>query len=131
MKAVFQNVIHASVREGDCLICKIGKGIVIYLGVGIEESESNVEWLIDQINKRKSQEDEVLILSQFTIFASFKSGKPSFHRAERPFEAEKYFYNSVCKIKNAFPKKVQNGIFGKKLLISLDFETPNAEFLEI
>lgn len=130
MRIVIQKVENAEVMEEQTLISKINQGIVIYVGIDINESKTSVDWLIEQIKQRITPLDEVLILSQITLFAQFKSGKPNFHRAEKPSEAESYFYNAVSKIKEAFPGKIQHGIFGRKLEINLNFKCPNAEFLE-
>lgn len=130
MKVVAQKVQSAKVLEGTNLIAKIENGLVVYVGIEIAENENSCQWLIDQISKRVVSTDEILILSQFTLFAKFKCGKPSFHTAEVPSKAERYFYEGVEKIKDAFPGKVQSGIFGSKLDIVLCLNIPNAEFLE-
>ena len=130
MKIVIQRVLNARVLEESNLITKIDKGIVIYVGIEIDESEQSIRWLENQILNNLNSEEEALILSQFTLFATFKSGKPSFHKAERPLIAEKYFYNTVSELKMAIPDRIQNGIFGRKLNIELQFEYPNAKYLE-
>lgn len=130
MKIVIQRVLNARVLEESNLITKIDKGIVIYVGIEIDESEQSIRWLENQILNNLNSGEEALILSQFTLFATFKSGKPSFHKAERPLIAEKYFYNAVSELKMAIPGRIQNGIFGRKLNIELQFEYPNAKYLE-
>ena len=137
MKIVVQEVKSAKVLDGESLLAEIKDGIVIYIGVEIDEPEESINWLSSQIHDliHEKTEDarpiipyQVLLLSQFTLMAKFKSGKPSFHRAEKTEKAEKYFYNAVMKIKNTFLGSVEAGVFGRNLEIAMELEKPNIQY---
>ncbi|KAI4292347.1 D-aminoacyl-tRNA deacylase [Pancytospora philotis] len=117
MRVVVQRVASASVVHEGAEIAAIGKGLVLYIGVSKGEEPGAAEWLIQKIRGTKEAGDEVLCLSQFTLFAAFKGPKPSFHRAESPETARAQFYSIVEAVRGAFECKVANGIFGTKLEI--------------
>ncbi len=132
MKIVIQKVKHCRVTVNSIAIAEIARGIVIYVGIEINEPENNINWLLTQISEKIKNEskNEILILSQFTLLGKFKGNKPSFHLAETNFKAFDYFNKAVSVAKEHFPGRVQNGKFGKKLEIELDFDQINCECLE-
>ena len=127
---IVQKVKNCKVTEGNDLIAEINSGIVVYIGIEIDENEESLLWIVDQISNLVSEKDEILILSQFTLLAKFKGQKPSFHLAESPSKAEMYFNKTVIKIKESFPERVKTGRFGKKLEIFQSFEEANIKVLE-
>ena len=99
MRAVIQRVSRASVDVDDKTIGSIGKGFLVLLGVADEDAEEDLEYLVKKITQMRIFEDEagkmnlslkdvggeLLIISQFTLFASTKKGnRPSFTEAGAP-----------------------------------------------
>lgn len=119
MRIVVQKVDSAVARCGQRMLASIGKGIVLYIGISKDECPGADKWLIEELTKIKAAQDQILCLSQFTLFGMFKGPKPSFHRAERPEIAEPYFSEIVEKIKDAFDCRVERGLFGKVLQVEL------------
>lgn len=129
MKVVLQKVLSTTVLESSNSIAQINKGIVVYMGIEINESELSISWLINLLSKRIEITDEILLLSQFTLLAQFKGSKPSFHLAEKNSIAEIYFYKAVQEVKKAFAGRVKSGVFGKKLEIVQELAIPNIEVI--
>ncbi len=144
MKIVLQRVSEASVTVDGETVGSIGKGYVALLGVSSTDSEKQADKLADKIAKLRIFPDEnhkinlssaevqgeILIISQFTLYADCKKGnRPSFVNAGNPETAEKlyeYFIN-ICKDK--FPK-VQHGVFGADMKVSLTNDGPFTVILE-
>ncbi|MCH8474450.1 MAG: D-tyrosyl-tRNA(Tyr) deacylase [Opitutales bacterium] len=112
MKAVLQRVTSAKVRVGSELAGAIGRGWLVYLGVGQDDQGEDADWLIRRILSLRmfpvSGGPEVcvaeaggslLVVSQFTLFANCrKGGKPSWHRAANPEKGEtlyRYFLENL------------------------------------
>ncbi len=145
MKALIQRVNNASVTSEGQLLGEIGKGYLILLGVGTEDSEQEADKLLDKIKKLRLFEDEngktnlsisdingeILIVSQFTLYADCRKGtRPGFSFAAPPDMAEKlyeYFIN-ICE---PHFKSVQHGSFGADMQVSLVNDGPFTIMLEI
>ncbi len=113
MRAVVQRVSRASVKVGDELTGEIGKGLLVLLGVGQDDSQADADYLAEKIAGLRIFEDEagkmnlsvmdaggaVLAVSQFTLFGDVRRGKrPSFDAAARPERARElydYFVQQV------------------------------------
>ena len=106
MKAVVQRVSGASVTVDGEIKGKIGKGFLVFLGVGKKDSELNAERLANKIIKMRIFSDEndkinlslndvggsLLVISQFTLYADCRKGnRPNFINAGNPETAEKLF----------------------------------------
>lgn len=144
MKIVLQRVSSASV-ETDGEICgKIGRGYLIFLGVGHDDTEQDCERLAGKILNLRIFPDEngkinlslsdvggeILIVSQFTLYADCRKGnRPNFIQAGSPGKAE-YLYNyfiDYCRNKGA---KTETGIFGADMKVSLCNDGPFTLILE-
>ena len=133
MKAVLQRVTEASVRVDGEVIGSIGKGFFILLGVSDEDDEAVADKMADKICKLRIFEDEngktnlslkdvggeVLVVSQFTLYADCRKGnRPSFIKAGNPELANNLYEYIIAKCKEEIPD-VQTGIFGADMKISL------------
>ena len=132
MRAVLQTVKEAAVTvDGEC-IGAIRRGYLIYLGVGPEDTHEEVVRLWTKIRKLRVFLDSegktnldlaavhgnILLVSQFTLFASIKKGnRPSFATAAPPALAESLYKEMVALIREALPD-MQTGRFGADMLVS-------------
>jgi D-tyrosyl-tRNA(Tyr) deacylase len=134
MRAVIQRVTHASVTIGGAIKSQINKGYLILLGVCDEDAMEDVEWLVKKIaNLRVFDDDngvmnrsildiqgEALVVSQFTLYASYKKGnRPSWFRAGS-HEHSIPLYEAFCtQLSEALGKPVGTGEFGADMKVEL------------
>ena len=131
MKAVIQRVLSASLKVDGELISKIGRGYVIFLGVGKGDTESDADYYIKKIPPLRIFEDEngkinksikevsgeILLVSQFTLYADASHGnRPSFIEAESP-ERAKELYTYVAEGLRKSGIEVKLGVFGADMKI--------------
>ena len=131
MKAVIQRVLSASLKVDGELISEIGRGYVIFLGVGKGDTESDADYYIKKIPPLRIFEDEngkinksikevsgeILLVSQFTLYADASHGnRPSFIEAESP-ERAKELYTYVAEGLRKFGIIVKLGVFGADMKI--------------
>lgn len=132
MRALVQRVRQARVEIAGRLQGEIGQGFLIYLGVGPEDSRLEADKLWQKIRKLRIFADqagktnldlasvagEVLVVSQFTLFASVKRGnRPSFTGSAPPALAEE-LYSYFIGLVQADLGKVATGIFGADMQVS-------------
>lgn len=128
MKIILQKVDEAEVFLKNEKIVESKNGFVIYVGFGKDDTEEKIETAVsdllnikiyDNYTKTVVQKNyDILILSQFTLFAKFKKSKPDFHHAETPDKAKALFDETVKLFRSKYlPSKVKSGIFGAELLI--------------
>lgn len=139
MRAVIQRVSNASVSIAGTEKSAIGQGLLILLGVEERDTEEDVAWLVKKIaNLRIFDDDEgvmnrslldvqgeALVVSQFTLFASYKKGnRPSWFRAGS-HEVSIPLYHSFCAaLSEAIGKPVGTGEFGAMMQVSLVNDGP-------
>lgn len=144
MKVVLQRVLNASVDVDGSTVGKINKGYVVFLGVGNEDTEEDVKRLVakminlrifsdenDKINLSiKDVNGELLIISQFTLYADCRKGnRPNFINAGKPELAEKLYKYFISLCKESIPV-VEEGIFGADMKVSLVNDGPFTITLE-
>lgn len=145
MKAVVQRVSYASVKYED-VENKIGKGLVVFIGVGINDTQRDVDYLVNKIVKLRIFEDEIgkmnksvldingeiLVISEFTLYGDCKgSNRPDFTKAAK-FEVAKELYDSFLKkLLLIIPKeKVKTGKFGAYMFVNILNDGPVTIILE-
>lgn len=144
MKTVIQRVTKASVTVENKIVGKIGKGLLVLLGVGPEDTKNTADFLVQKLVKLRIFEDEkgkmnlsikdiageLLIISQFTLYADCRGGnRPSFTNAGKPEKANELYeyFIQKCKEENI---KVQQGIFGADMKVELLNDGPVTILLE-
>ncbi len=144
MKAVIQRVLDAELKVDGELISKIGKGYVIFLGVGKGDTTVEADYFIKKIPPLRICEDEngkinksivdtngeILLVSQFTLFANTSHGnRPDFLSAESPDKAnELYEYVVDGLIKQGLT--VKKGVFGADMKINQTNDGPFTVIIE-
>ena len=134
MRIVIQRVSHASVTIEGNVKSAIKKGYLILLGVCEEDTSEDMEWLVRKVIGLRVFDDEngvmnrsimdvngeILVISQFTLFASYKKGnRPSWLRAAK-HEVSIPLYNEFCdKLSVALGKQVGTGEFGADMKVEL------------
>lgn len=139
MRVVVQRVSTASVSIKDEIYSKIRNGLVVLLGIEETDTIEDIVWLAAKIvNARifsdelgmmnKSVADifgEILVVSQFTLFASTKKGnRPSFIRAAKPEFASKFYEIFCAQISQELSRPVKTGVFGADMQVSLINDGP-------
>lgn len=134
MRAVIQRVTHASVSIEGTIKSAIEEGFLVLLGICEEDTSEDVDWLVHKLIGLRVFDDEngvmnrsimdiggeVLIVSQFTLYASYKKGnRPSWIRAAR-HEVSIPLYEEFCKkLSVALGKEVKTGEFGAYMKVEL------------
>ena len=123
MRVVLQRVTHASVEIDGALHSQIGTGLLVLLGIEPIDTQEDADWLIKKIAALRIFDDEngqVLVVSQFTLMASYKKGnRPSYIRAARPEVAVPLYEYFVEQMNKTTGKSVKTGVFGADMQVSL------------
>jgi len=145
MKAVLQRVSQAKLHIDNKETANINRGLVIFLGISNTDDHETALKLLDKIVKLRIFADdtgkinlsvsdidgEVLIVSQFTLYADTKKGnRPSFINVAEPNKAEELYEYFVNAAKFKF-KKVGEGVFGANMQVNLTNDGPFTIVLEI
>ena len=138
MRALLQRVTQAAVQVDGKTVGEIGPGLLVFLGVKQNDTEAVADWVVNKtVNLRIFTDDEglfnlsaldveaeLLVISQFTLYGiCVKGRRPSFSGAARPEEAER-LYEYCKKAFTASGLKVQSGIFGADMKVSLINDGP-------
>jgi D-tyrosyl-tRNA(Tyr) deacylase len=139
MRAVIQRVTSASVTVENEVTGRIHGGLVVLLGVEEADSADDIEWLAGKIVNLRLFADQsgaltrsvleqgggILLISQFTLFASTKKGtKPSWHRAARPDLAIPLYEAMAVKLTAGLGRPVATGRFGAMMQVALVNDGP-------
>ncbi len=139
MKVVIQRVLSASISIETKIVGSIQKGLLILIGIEDADSQEDIDWLVAKIvNLRifgdenqvmnlsvKDIDGEIIVVSQFTLHASTKKGnRPSYIKASKPEIAIPIYENFLQKLRFEFGKKIQTGIFGADMKVSLVNDGP-------
>ena len=134
MKFVFQRVSRASVAINDQQVASIKQGLLLFVGIVAEDTQEDIDWLVRKVCNLRIFNDadhvmntslvdrggDDLVVSQFTLHASSKKGnRPSYIKAAKPAVAIPIYQNFVDRLSLAIGKKVQTGVFGADIKVSL------------
>ena len=139
MRIVIQRVNQSSVTIDGQTKSTIGKGFLILIGIGRDDTEEDIKWLVNKIIGLRIFDDEkgvmnrsimdidgeILVVSQFTLMASYKKGnRPSWIHAA-PHELSIPLYRRFCNtLSEALGKPVGTGEFGADMQIELQNDGP-------
>lgn len=132
MKLVIQRVTSASVTIDGSVVGKIGKGYMVLIGIGREDNEEIIRKYADKMLKLRIFEDEngktnlslaqvdgeLLLVSQFTLYADCSSNRPGFTQAAPP-DMAKQLYEYFVEYCRGKAKKVETGEFGADMKVEL------------
>lgn len=134
MRAVIQRVRHSSVTIGGQEYSAIGRGLLVLLGVSPEDGPEDVKWLAHKIVGLRIFDDEhgvmnrsvlevggeVLVVSQFTLMASYKKGNRPSYIGAAGHETAIPLYEEFCsKVSGLLGKPVGRGEFGAEMQVEL------------
>ena len=144
MRTVLQRVRRGRVLVDENVVAEIGRGIVILLGVGREDTEKEAVWLANKCANLRIFEDTegktnlsvqevgggILVVSQFTLYADTRKGRrPSFINAGAPELAEP-LVNAFAQHLTALGIRVERGVFGAHMVVDMENDGPVTIFLE-
>ncbi len=131
MRAVVQRVSSAEVRVDDKMVGRVGKGLLVYLGVGKEDTVSDIEFMAEKVSGLRIFEDEngkmnlsvkdidgeILAISQFTLYGDVRKGKrPSFSDSAAPDKGEELYNQFISRIQG-IGIRIDKGIFGAHMMV--------------
>lgn len=134
MRVVVQRVRHASVVIDGKEKSSIKSGLLILLGVGNDDDETDIDWLVKKVANLRVFDDEagvmnkslldtgndVMIVSQFTLMATYRKGnRPSYIHAAPPEKSIPLYENFCKKMSDEIGKKVATGEFGADMKVTL------------
>ena len=139
MRAVIQRVSTASVTIDENMVASIGIGFMVLLGIETADTQEDADWLCTKIAQLRVFADEegkmnkdiagidgeVLVVSQFTLYASYKKGnRPSFIQAACPEQAIPLYDHFISRLSGLQRKPVASGIFGADMKVALVNDGP-------
>lgn len=138
MRAVVQRVTKSKVTVEGNVTGEINKGLMILLGVGQEDSQKDIEYLVEKIMHLRIFEDkdgkmnlsvlevggELLVVSQFTLYGDCRKGRrPSYDKAARP-EIAKELYEEFVEKCRSYEVNTQTGVFQAEMLVDISNDGP-------
>lgn len=144
MKIVVQRVLKAEVEVNGSIIGSIGQGVLVFVGITHSDTVNQVNWLVNKLINLRIFEDiqgkmnqsllechgQALIISQFTLYADYLGGRrPSFTQAAQPEKAKQLYEKFINEVEEG-GVKVQSGVFGADMKVSLLNDGPVTLILE-
>ena len=134
MRVVIQRVSQASVSINSFIKSKINYGLLLFLGVEVNDDLNDCEWLAKKIVQLRIFSDlsnkmnksiidingDIIVVSQFTLHAKTKKGsRPSFIKAANPEKAELIYEKFIYCLEIELGRDVYSGVFGEDMQVSL------------
>ncbi|XP_029367035.1 D-aminoacyl-tRNA deacylase 1 [Echeneis naucrates] len=140
MRAIVQRVTKANVTVGEEQVCSIGRGLCVLLGISVNDTQRDADYIVRKILNLRLFEDEngkawsksvmerdfeVLCVSQFTLQCILKGNKPDFHLA-MPAELAQPFYDSILEnMRSSYkPECIKDGKFGAYMQVHIQNDGP-------
>ncbi|MBA5869067.1 MAG: D-tyrosyl-tRNA(Tyr) deacylase [Nitrospira sp. CR2.1] len=138
MKAVIQRVTRASVEVEGQTVGRIGRGLLVLLGVAKGDEERDLLYVVEKLDRLRIFADEhgkmnrslsevdgaILLVSQFTLLGDTTKGRrPGFDRAAPPDEARTWYEQAAARLRSA-GVKVETGVFGAHMQVELFNDGP-------
>jgi D-tyrosyl-tRNA(Tyr) deacylase len=139
MRTVIQRVQQASVIADGQPTGSIGQGLMVLLGIEEPDNDADIEWLCQKIVNLRIFNDtdgvmnlsvkdiggDILLVSQFTLFASTKKGnRPSYIRAARPETSIPLYERTIKNLTTLLGRPIATGVFGADMQVSLVNDGP-------
>ncbi|MEL4896240.1 D-aminoacyl-tRNA deacylase [Crocosphaera sp. Alani8] len=146
MRVIIQRVSESQVKVNGKVVGKIGKGLNLLVGIAANDTINEINWMVRKCLELRlfSNEDkegkwersvqdisgDLLVISQFTLYGDCRKGRrPSFSNSAPPGEAEKLYDLFVDELKKS-GLKIETGIFGAKMDVSINNDGPVTLLLE-
>ena len=144
MKVVVQRVSQAEVRVGGEVVGRISRGMLVFVGVGKDDTEEDADYLAQKVMQLRMFEDsdgkmnlsssetgaQVLVVSQFTLYGDCRKGRrPSFDAAADPQKGEKLYNHFVQELRGQ-NIKVETGQFRARMDVTLTNDGPVTFIIE-
>lgn len=138
MRAVVQRVKEAKVEVDGEIVGSIAGGLLVFLGVGEEDEEKDLDYMVDKVLGLRIFQDEndkmnlslldvggeLLVVSQFTLYGDARKGKrPSFTASAHPEKGESYYEEFIQRAREK-GVKVETGVFGAHMHVDLINDGP-------
>ena len=139
MRLLIQRVKNASVSVGGVELSRIGQGLLVLVGVGVEDTDEDMEYLADKLVRLRIFDDgqgvmnldvrqvggEVLVVSQFTLQASTRKGnRPSYVRAAPEAVSRPMYERFTARVAELLGREVPTGEFGADMQVALVNDGP-------
>ena len=139
MRGLIQRVNHASVVIENQETASIGHGLLIFIGIEMDDNQEDIRWLASKISRLRIFTDaqgqmndsvndvngEVLVISQFTLHAKTKKGtRPSYSKAAKPDMAIPLYHQFIEYMQQETRRDIKSGEFGAYMKINLENDGP-------
>ncbi len=139
MRLLIQRVLNASVTIEGREHSRIGKGLLVLVGIEHSDTQEDIEWLTGKLLRLRIFDDEngvmnldvqqtegeIMVVSQFTLFASTKKGnRPSYIRSAPEAISRPMYEKFVASVEAASGKRVATGLFGADMKVALINDGP-------
>lgn len=145
MRVIIQRVNYTEISINNNVHSSISKGLLLLLGIEETVTPNDIDWLINKILHLRIFSDEnalmnlsildvqgeIMVVSQFTLFASTKKGtRPGFTRAAKPDFAKTIYHDFLDKIRLKCKLNIQSGLFGMDMQLKLLNNGPVTIFID-
>ena len=125
MRLLIQRVKNASVSVGGDELSRIGQGLLVLVGVGVEDTDEDMEYLAGKLVRLRQVGGEVLVVSQFTLQASTRKGnRPSYVRAAPEAVSRPMYERFTARVAELLGREVPTGEFGADMQVALVNDGP-------